>query len=100
MPERLQLSTMLLDDVGQVRLERVGQTQVRRANLDAHRVFDQLVDVAKLLEVAVVEDRNAIADVLNVVETVRAHQHRLALIAKLTNQALHPDGSHRVEARG
>src|SRR5262249_50005876 len=41
----------------------------------------QLIDTAKFLELALVQDRNPVANVLNVRQQVAAHQDRFALIA-------------------
>ena len=49
-----------------------------------------VVTSPSVLQVAVVEDGDAVADVLHVVEPVAAHEDRLALLPQVEDQVLHP----------
>ena len=60
----------------------------------------QRVDAAQFLQLALVQNRDPIADVLHVGQQVAAHHDRLALVLELQDQVLHLAGADRVEAAG
>ncbi len=72
----------------------------RRLHLHPIGNLQQFIDLAQLLQLAIVEDRNPIADVLYVVQAMAAHDYRLAFFPQVQNQVLHPAGSQRIQAGG
>ena len=72
------------------------------ARLDLGDVLDgqQVGDPADLLELAAMEDRDPVADVLHVGQQVAGQDDRLALLAQLADQVLDLGRADRVEARG
>ena len=59
----------------------------------------QVRDAADLLELAAMEDRDAVADVLHVGQQVAGEDDRLALLAQVADQLLDLRGADRVEPR-
>ena len=74
--------------------------QVARLDLGHVLHRQQVGDLAELLQLAVVQDRDPVADVLHVGQQVAAQDDRLALVAQLADQVLHLGRADRVEARG
>ncbi len=62
--------------------------------------LQQAVDPAQLLQLALVQDGDPVADVLHVGQQVAAHEDRLALVAQLEDQVLHLARADRVQAGG
>ena len=91
---------MLLEEGRQVRLQLGSLLHAPRPHLEPDGVLDKRRDLAEGLEVAVVKNGDAIADILHVFQPVRAHQHRLALLAEIEDEVLHPARAEGVEAGG
>src|SRR5262249_20921557 len=69
----VELAAVAAEDFFEVALEGVGEHQAAGPQLDAVGVLEEGLDLAVGLELAVVEDGDAVADVLDVLEAVAAH---------------------------
>ena len=97
MPARFEFPAVALDDGLKISLKRIREPKIRGSQLNSFSVFNQLTDLTKGLKIAVVENRDAVADILNVVEAMAAHQDRLALRTQVENQFLHPDRAQGIQ---
>ena len=101
MAELSSLPPCLRSTSSRSRLQLVGQLHAAGPQLDAvGRPPAACLTLAELLQLALVEDGDAVADVLHVLQAVAAHEDRLALLAQLDDQVLHPARAERVEAGG
>ena len=89
---------MPLDDGPNLGLGRV--VQARSANLRHVAHPQQAIDAAQLLQFALMQNRDPIANVLHVGQQVAAHHDRLPLGLELQNQVLHLAGADRVQTAG
>ena len=74
--------------------------EARGADVGLVADLQQAVDPAQLLQLALVEDGDPVADVLHVGQQVAAHDDRLALLLQVQDQVFHVPGADRVQAGG
>ena len=67
--------------------------ELRSHQLGPSLLGQQVLDSTQLLQFTLVEDRDAVADVLYVGQQVAAHHDRLALSTQLQDQVLHVAGT-------
>src|SRR4051795_9937645 len=94
--DRQQLALMPGDDLTNLFDAILGQAL--RANLRDIGLREQAIDAAELFQLALVQNRDAVANVLHVREQMAAHDDRFALIAQAEDHVLHFARADRVEA--
>src|SRR5258708_14870516 len=97
MTELLDGAAVFTEDFIKIAAQFIGGLDILGPQFDTARILNQRADLAKLLELALVENGNAVADVLDVVEPVAAHDDRLALVAQAYDKVLHPTGAERIK---
>src|SRR5262249_7506521 len=99
MADRLHRPAVFLQYLFEAALQAIAQLHALRPQLEPRRVLKQRIDAAVLLKLAVVQNGNAVANVLHIIKAVAAHEYGFALLAQVDDEVLHPARAQRVQAR-